>query len=387
MAETKFKKIALKDVHKATDNVEVFLFNVGQGDHIMVKFPGLQYGIIDFYYDLELNLPEPPALTYFKALRSELSDSEFEQINLAFFCISHTDKDHIKGIKQTIEWFDLNGVFIEEFWFGAAREHAQLMDFLDTKINDFINNLPEKRHAELLNQKKFYNNNLRAFFRSFEKWKSKGFTSARYKNEATGMGEYLADVKPLRSPSADISAFNIGPLSIQLDDYYKNLTEDIVNKIICGDSSTAVDKNDMSHILCIKFGDKTLIFGGDTHREIWETCLEHYHDPRYPYQKMFGGLKAHFVKVSHHGSKNSSSQTIWDTLLWRGSASLLGISSGRNHKYKHPHSETIKDIRAIQANSEIFPTNICNYCLHLLPHPKELHTWYKDIKADRKSVV
>lgn len=373
------KKIGVTTIHQRKDQLEIFLFNVGQGDHLLIKFPGLEYGIIDFYYDPSVNLPAPPALTYFQALEAALPPEEFKKINISFFCISHTDKDHIKGVAETLQWFDDHHVFIQEFWFGAARDENQLVDFLDTKMTQYFERLPWQERSDLLNQKKLFNKNLYAFFKSFKKWKDKGFKAARYKRESTGTGDYLTDIKSLRKPSGcgKTKAFNVGPLSGHLDEYYQHVTDDIARKIICGDSSGTIDKNDLSHILCIKYGGKTLLFGGDTHKDVWEDCLERYHDPNFEFLQQFGPLQSHFLKVSHHGSRNSSSKRIWQNVLSSEWNNLLGISSGTNLKYKHPHSETLEEIRASGAKHEILATNICHACLEMLPYPKEIHEWYR----------
>ncbi|NBB31600.1 hypothetical protein [Cellulophaga sp. BC115SP] len=381
MDENSIKEITIDDIHKPTENVEVFLFNVGQGDHILIKFPSLDYGIIDFHYDEEINgFAEPPALTYFKKLKASVTEEAFREINISFFCISHTDKDHIKGVLETIEWFDENGVFIQEFWFGAARDKSQMELFLEKKIKEyFMSHLSNEDKMKRANQFKSYNKNLNLFFKAFQKWKTKGFKSTRYFCEETGSGDYLVDIKSLRRPSSstDIKAFNIGPLSSDLDEYYKNVNIDIFDRIVLGKKSNRTDKNSMSHILCIKYKTKTLIFGGDTHKQVWENCLQRYTDERFDFYKQFGSLEASFIKVSHHGSKNSTSQYIWNSILAKNFKSVLGISSGCHGRYRHPHSETIEDIRSITSDYEVLCTNICGKCINFLPYPKENHRWYE----------
>jgi hypothetical protein len=45
----------------------VYVFNVGQGDHLLLKLPNGTYGLIDFHYDKGINVvEEPPALTFLK---------------------------------------------------------------------------------------------------------------------------------------------------------------------------------------------------------------------------------------------------------------------------------------------------------------------------------
>ena len=72
---SEIKEIQIEEIYSSADkenNLQVYLFNVGQGDHIMLKFPNNEYGIIDFFYDASQNIIEPPALSYFKALEGVL---------------------------------------------------------------------------------------------------------------------------------------------------------------------------------------------------------------------------------------------------------------------------------------------------------------------------
>ena len=71
------------------------------------------------------------------------------------------------------------------------------------------------------------------------------------------------------------------------------------------------DKNYLSHILKIGFGETGLLFGGDTHLRIWMNCLQKYESKAYDYLDKYGKIASHFVKVSHHGSSKSSSKKLW----------------------------------------------------------------------------
>ena len=107
----KMQIINCQDIHNhVTEDLEIFLFNVGQGDHILLKFPGQEYGIIDFHFDLELNIVEPPSLSYFRELKNSLSKDDFEKISISFICMSHTDSDHIKGVSEVVDWFNTENI-------------------------------------------------------------------------------------------------------------------------------------------------------------------------------------------------------------------------------------------------------------------------------------
>lgn len=370
------------DVHNESQKMEVFVFNVGQGDHIMLKFPGFKYGIIDFFYDGNENIVEPPCLSYFKELKHVLNAEEFKKIAIAFFCISHTDKDHIKGVSETMQWLCDNGVTIEDVWLSAARDEAEMTNFLRKKIPDLIkkkfNSTEKWDYASAI---RLLESKLSVFFDYFFKWKSNLVANGVHKR-----GEYLADIKSLRKPTPDCHAINVGPLTTQLEDYLKAVDIEVAKKLLgIVDKDNQVDKNHISHILNIKFGTSSLLFGGDTHRDIWEACLDRYHDRSYDYLDLHGELKSQFIKVSHHGSRNSTSKIVWQQIIAEDREVFLSISAGTHKGYGHPHAETISDIRSVRNDAKIQCTNICSKCLLESPFDQEYHVWYDNYRNRHKN--
>ena len=94
------------------------------------------------------------------------------------------------------------------------------------------------------------------------------------------------------------------------------------------------DENDNSRILHLCMYQTCTLFMGDAPKEIEEEILNKYH------------IKANILKVGHHGSKSSTS----DTLLKNISVSDAIISAGRKNRYSHPHSEVIKRIEKYNIN-------------------------------------
>src|SRR5947209_4288791 len=93
--------------------LKVYLFNVGQGDHILLELPNGKYGIIDFYFEAAVGLREPPALTYLESVRRRNPE---KPITISFICISHADYDHIKGVDTFLRAVAENGIDVENFW-------------------------------------------------------------------------------------------------------------------------------------------------------------------------------------------------------------------------------------------------------------------------------
>ncbi|CAN0447906.1 unnamed protein product, partial [Ectocarpus fasciculatus] len=109
-------------IHES-NNLHILVFNVGQGDHILIKFPDSSYGIIDFHFagkrKGQYSQLEPPVLRYFRKLREEL-DYDLSSISIRFVHLSHTHLDHIKGCTQTLEFFRASKIRIEKFLLPAT---------------------------------------------------------------------------------------------------------------------------------------------------------------------------------------------------------------------------------------------------------------------------
>lgn len=371
------------EIHtKSTDKLEVFMFNVGQGDHLMLKFPTGEYGIIDFHFDSKLAF-EPPVLSYFKKLKTELSADEFQKITISFICISHNDKDHIKGASETVEWLINNKVFIKNFWMCGGKSEEEYFNFYNEKITEVIQKADLVERIKSIKKFDSYKNGHIKFYDFFSKWKKRKIHSARYTNESSklGFGEFLVDIKSLSKPAADAMAVNIGPLNHHIDNYQTNLLENFTFKILNIDNEISIDKNDSSHILKIKFGDNNLIFGGDTHADVWKECIKEYLDlEKNSHLESFGGIRSRLVKVSHHGSKHSSCETIWSEIVPETKTQniIFGISAGQNLSYKHPNEETFQHIKAVRSDCEILATNICNNCAINENFEKEYQQWYEE---------
>jgi competence protein ComEC len=93
------------------------------------------------------------------------------------------------------------------------------------------------------------------------------------------------------------------------------------------DTLTTYGINDASVVLEIKMGDMKAILTGDIEKKAERAILRR--NPE---------LKANLVKISHHGSKTSSSKEFLEVL----SPSTGIILCGHNNKYGFPHSETLQ---------------------------------------------
>jgi competence protein ComEC len=85
--------------------------------------------------------------------------------------------------------------------------------------------------------------------------------------------------------------------------------------------------NDFSAVLKVEFGDVGMLFTGDAEVQSEKDMI----DSR-------ANLMAQILKVSHHGSRTSSSKEFLDAVK----PQYALISLGKDNTYGHPHQETIK---------------------------------------------
>lgn len=103
----------------------------------------------------------------------------------------------------------------------------------------------------------------------------------------------------------------------------------------------SLTSNDSSVVLLIKYGKTSILLTGDL-EEKEEQFLA----------KTYGSnLKATILKVGHHGSKSSTSNSFLNSVNPEYSI----ISAGKKNKYGHPHLSTIN--RLMLASTTIFETS------------------------------
>lgn len=86
--------------------------------------------------------------------------------------------------------------------------------------------------------------------------------------------------------------------------------------------------NDWSAVLRLRYKDKTFLFTGDAEALLENELIQEYGGPY---------LKSDYLKVPHHGSSTSSTQTFLDAV----SPDIAVFSLGRNNSYGFPHKEVL----------------------------------------------
>lgn len=326
--------------------LKVDIFNVGQGEHILLHLPDKKYGIIDFYYEASINtLEEPPALTL---LKERLKKGE--EIKIAFLHLSHYHKDHTKGLAKWLHWILVNHIPVDELWLPAVLPKLELAELIQNAFNDreairaLLTENPELANSIDSYLQRSASNPILALKQYKTLQKSLGF-NIKYINDR----KILQEPKTGSTSSLDIQS--LGPSSQRTMRFFEKSHTEILLGFIGEKDSSKINQNDISVVLKVEYEDYRLIFTGDAERSNLHEILDEIDSDK---------VAGHFVKVPHHGSKNASSVRIWQSFC-RGKCEILfAISAGHHARYDHPDTETFEHLQealgAQESSHRIFLT-------------------------------
>jgi len=320
-----------------TENIQVYLFNVGQGDHILIKLPDGHYGVIDFYHNIQYNdLGVPPALTYLDGLIKN-----GEEVKIAFMHISHYHQDHLKGLEKWISWMKKNNISPVNLWLPGVPVPTTVVQ----KIINYINN--DENEYLFLNEyfKSAYS--LSFFTKSELQGNFKALDDYINKYASIGQLKYLNDLNKLYlyREISPIKIFCLAPSSVRAMEFIEMRDSELLAALLCDKKNSRPNQNDISSVLLINFDDLNLTFGGDAEIDSLEESIDNFSFSA-GMQKDWGiTYESDFIKLFHHGSKRSSTEKIWRSFIKSEKGTIIGISAGDHKGYNHPHQETFDSIK------------------------------------------
>jgi len=113
-------------------------------------------------------------------------------------------------------------------------------------------------------------------------------------------------------------------------------------EIIAPNSSKYADLNEYSAVIKLTYKNTSFLFTGDAGAESEREMIEKGYD-----------LKSDVLKVGHHGSSTSTTASFLDDV----SPKYAVISCGKGNDYGHPHSSTLKKLKA--RNIPVYRTDEC----------------------------
>lgn len=116
------------------------------------------------------------------------------------------------------------------------------------------------------------------------------------------------------------------------------------------DKESIYEGNDSSLVLAVKHtqSDFDMLFTGDISEDTEEKIIDRFRE-KSEY------LKCDYLKIAHHGSRNSSSSAF----LERVRPQIAVISAGIDNSYGHPHKETLERLDEYVPNAKVLRTDEC----------------------------
>jgi beta-lactamase superfamily II metal-dependent hydrolase len=326
--------------------LSVYVFNVGQGDNILIRLPDDSYGLVDFHYDPAIHgQHEPPSLHFLKQLK---------EVKIKFIHLSHYHKDHTKGLPFLMEWLVANDIPVEYLWLPACLSP----DFMKQRFSAIIEDteIMKKILAEEPGLASYYNDiNKKHGSSLFVKLEN--YVDDRIKKGFDGL-EYLNNVVILPNccnAPHKIASYCLAPTSKRSTQFTQKKVEEILKVLFKSREKDTTDGNDISSILMLQVNATKLLFGGDAKLNSIEDIIRIIKSTP---ERLPGleDISADFIKIFHHGSKKSSSEQLWEQLLVKDKETHIAISAGVQ-SYEHPDKETIDHIFLADGNPRVYATN------------------------------
>lgn len=301
------------------NNFDIRVFNVGQGDHNLLSFADGSWGIIDCFYDTNLQ-SELPALKYIKDLLSAK-----QKVHIRFIHISHFDSDHIKGLKDLLKFIIKYNIEVDSMWLPFAVEFEAFNHIIidSEKGRDLFAKIQELNKTQ-------ESKRLTSLFKLIKdkfilKDKIKRIHGNRLIIKIAGIENF--DVWGLTPDPTEALKYSI----MELLDDRRN------------------DRNLVSSALQFEYFGHKFIFGGDALIDTWNWTIQ-----QNQYDSSF--LKSDFIKASHHGAENAANESIWMAILKDGK-SFVAFSAGNHPGWQHPRQATIDQLKKAKPETLQFSTN------------------------------
>jgi len=154
---------------------------------------------------------------------------------------------------------------------------------------------------------------LAEFFRKVDRMRKRKSVTIRL---VEGYKLLYSDTVISEGKSVPLKIFALGPGGSLVDAYQAMIENYFLGKIELA-STNSKRHNLISGVLLVKYGQTKVILGGDAERESWKQILD---DSLR--QSEGESIAADLVKISHHGSKRSISENLWERLTFSARGDL-----------------------------------------------------------------
>jgi len=297
-------------------NTEFTVLKAFNGDCILIKTYTSNYD--EFIILLDGGTPS----TFVYSLKKELKD--IDKIDLLI--LTHIDSDHIGGLIKLFKNSLIDKIEINEIWVN----HPDLIDVNSGELisfkqgNDLKELILEKKTKAKIRNITNEDGNINLYGIKFTVLSpTKEIINSLYQNWEQLKSQSQQEKKDISLKiDIDTCGADLKELSKRIFKPNKTIEKDLVNA------------SSISLILtCL---DKTILFLADSRSEIIEKELK-----TQGYRTKTNKLKCDYVKISHHGSKNNTSNSLLELI---DCSNFIISTNGGSSKHKHPSRETIARI-------------------------------------------
>ncbi|MFZ0960050.1 MAG: MBL fold metallo-hydrolase [Terriglobia bacterium] len=354
--------------------MRLIIFNVGQGDCILLELPGQGWGLVDCHFAPEQAVP--PVLAWLNRLGIK---------DLEFICLSHPDYDHFKGMMTVIHHVHNNGGTVKRFWiFGvmpvrdihrglrqAAREAKMTSDAspghrpVITAEEVRYHSAREREFAAIL---RYIADRLKQDERESAKSEAKQDYRRRF--------SYRRLIGPAHVRTFDdVRLYCLAPTSAAVEDYESVLWSNPFST----SPSEERENNCVSVVLGLMFGETIIVLGGDAGKRQWKSVFRALEDVTEHFP-----TKADFLKTSHHGSRHGCDASVLLELSAEGMTVAISADFTTN-LYGHPHTETLNHLAELAQKGlvkTVYCTNRSPQCVEF--GDRDLHVDLSDLPLDQR---
>jgi len=248
----------------------IHVFGGKQGESIAVELPNSEWGLIDCYVSDLTNWTEAPVNKF-------LAQKGVAKLN--FLCLTHPHEDHFRGMSKWAE-------NTSRFWLYGGLSNKELYSYSIVPLLAEQALFPE------------YTKRITESLADLRKTIDSGFKS---EFKLTVLGLPLQDIQCEGKTDLKISA--IGTTPREALEYGKYLSSCFTPKgaeVVLNEKIKNVNHNKISSGLMLEWGKIKIILGGDMEKGSWVEV-----------ENAVPDLACDLVKISHHGSENGFTTTLW----------------------------------------------------------------------------
>ncbi|MEK7434360.1 MAG: hypothetical protein AABZ74_14605 [Cyanobacteriota bacterium] len=265
--------------------------------------------------------------TYLRTLKQEVIDIKSKDQRIELFVITHTDQDHISGIKSFIKEFGDENL-VDQYWFNAENS-----DFELEQVSDKISYWDGIKLRNYLNSTGLLKDKIHSSLPSFDFYGAKILILTPLLED---LGKFEEEWKTqesiLKAKGKSFEIISREKLAAKENDYEASI-EDLVKNSFDEDDSL---ENKISISFLFEYLGNKFLFLADSHPS---SVIDSLKKLGFSKEKK---LTIDYVKLSHHGSKSNTSIELLDYIQCEN---FIITANGEN-KHMLPNKETIARILA-----------------------------------------